>query len=107
MLRHWAKRRHPTKSNKWVANKYWHSDGKRKWIFSEGTKQLKSLSDTKIVRHTKLRLDMNPYLDREYFDLRKLKLRARKLTAMAGKVLDKVKICKPETETMTNNCCPI
>ncbi len=86
MLRHWAKRRHPTKSNKWIANKYWHSDGKRKWIFSEGTKQLKSLSNTKIVRHTKLKLDMNPFLDREYFVLRKLKLRAGKVTAMANKV---------------------
>jgi hypothetical protein len=50
---------------------------------------------------------MNPYLDRKYFVLRKLKLRARKLAAKAEKVLDKMKICKPETETMTNNCCPI
>ena len=107
MLWHWAKRRHPTKSGHWIANKYWHSDGKRKWIFSEGIKKLKLLSDTKIVRHTKLKLDMNPYLDREYFVLRKLKLRARKLAAKAEKVLNKMKICKPETETMTNNCCPI
>ena len=107
MLWHWGKRRHPTKSGHWIANKYWHSDGKRKWIFSEGIKKLKLLSDTKIVRHTKLKLDMNPYLDREYFVLRKLKLRARKLAAKAEKVLDKMKICKPETENMTNNCCPI
>ena len=47
---------------------------------------------------------MNPHLDKEYFVLRKLKLRARKLAANAKKVLDKVKICKPDTETMTNNC---
>ena len=107
MLMFWAKRRHPTKSKLWISNKYWHSGEKRKWIFSEGTKQLKFLSDTKIVRHTKLKLDMNPYLDREYFVLRKLKLRAKKLKAMAKKVLDKVKIYKPETETMTINCCPI
>ena len=50
---------------------------------------------------------MNPYLNKEYFVLRKVKLRARKLKAMAKKVLDKVKICKPETKTMTNDCCPI
>jgi hypothetical protein len=50
---------------------------------------------------------MNPYFDREYFVLRKLKLRARRLAANAKKTSDKVKICKPETETMTNNCCPI
>jgi len=103
----WAKRRHPTKYKLWISNKYWHSDGQRKWIFSDGIKKLKFLSDTKIVRHTKLKLDMNPYLDREYFVLRKLKLRARRLAANAKKTLDKVKICKPETETMTNNCCPI
>ena len=24
MLWHWAKRRHPEKSNKWIADKYWH-----------------------------------------------------------------------------------
>jgi hypothetical protein len=51
---------------------------------------------------------MNPYLDKEYFVLRKLKQKAKKLTEMADKVWDKVKkICIPATETMTNNCCPI
>jgi len=73
MLWHWAKRRHPDKSRHWIANKYWHSDGKRKWIFSEGNKQLNLLSDKKIVRHTKLKLDMNPHLDKDYFILRKIK----------------------------------
>jgi len=107
MLWHWAKRRHPKKSNKWIADKYWHSIGSKNWVFSDGTKQLKFLSDTKIVRHIKLKLDMNPHLDKEYFVLRKLKLQARKLTGMTNKVLDKAKnICKPETMTMTNNCCP-
>jgi RNA-directed DNA polymerase len=65
------------------------------------------LSDTKIVRHIKLKLDMNPHLDKNYFISRKLKLRVRKLTGMAKNVLEKAKnICKPETMTMTNNCCP-
>jgi len=108
MLWHWAKRRHPDKSKDWIANKYWHSDGQRKWIFSEGNKQLNLLSDIKIVRHTKLKLDMNPYLDKEYFVSRKLKQGINKLTDVATKILDKVnKICKPETVAMTNNCCPI
>jgi RNA-directed DNA polymerase len=108
MLWHWAKRRHPDKSKHWIANKYWHSDGKRKWIFSEGNKQLNLLSDTKIVRHTKLKLDMNPHLDKDYFALRKLKLRVKKLTDVAKEAWDKAKkLCKPETETMTNYCCPI
>jgi RNA-directed DNA polymerase len=107
MLWHWAKRRHPEKSKHWIADKYWHSVGRRKWVFSDGTKQLRFLSDTKIVRHTKLKLDMNPHLDKDYFISRKVKLGVKKLTTMAKKVCDEVKnICKPETMTMTNNCCP-
>jgi RNA-directed DNA polymerase len=107
MLWHWAKRRHPNKSKQWNADKYWHSVGNRNWVFSDGTKQLNLLSDTKIVRHTKLKLDMNPHLDKDYFVSRKLKLGVKKLTSIAKKVWDKAKnICKPETMTMTNNCCP-
>jgi RNA-directed DNA polymerase len=108
MLWHWAKRRHPDKSKHWIANKYWHSGGNRNWIFSEGNTQLNLLSETKIVRHTKLKLDMNPHLDEEYFVSRKLKQGLKKLTDVATKIVDKAKkICKPETVTMTNNCCPI
>lgn len=107
MLWHWAKRRHPNKSKQWSADKYWHSVGNRNWVFSDGTKQLSFLSDTKIVRHTKLKLDMNPHLDKDYFVSRKLKLGVKKLTRIAKNVWDKAKnTCKPETMTMTNNCCP-
>jgi RNA-directed DNA polymerase len=108
MLWQWAKRRHPEKSKHWIARKYWHPVGKRNWVFSEENKGLKFLSDTKIIRHTRLKLDMNPYSDKEYFVLRKLKQKAMKLTEMANKVWDKSKnFCKFETKTMTNNCCPI
>jgi RNA-directed DNA polymerase len=108
MLWHWAKRRHPEKSKHWIADKYWHSDGNRNWVFSEGDKQLNLLSDTKVIRHTKLKLDMNPYLDKDYFVLRRVKQEVKKLKGIAKNVWDKTKeICKSETETMTNNCCPI
>jgi RNA-directed DNA polymerase len=108
MLWHWAKRRHPEKSKHWIARKYWHRVGKRNWVFSDEKKALRFLSDTKIIRHARLKLDMNPYFDKEYFVLRKLKQKARKLTEMASKVWDKAKkICIPATETITNNCCPI
>ncbi|TAN42336.1 MAG: group II intron reverse transcriptase/maturase [Candidatus Methanoperedens sp.] len=108
MLWHWAKRRHPNKSKHWIANKYWHSYGKRNWVFSEGNKRLNLLSDTKIVRHTKLKLDMNPYLDKDYFILRKIKLGVKKLKGTANRVWNKVKkVWQPENETMINNCCPI
>jgi RNA-directed DNA polymerase len=108
MLWHWAKRRHPDKSKHWIARKYWHTASNVNWVFSDEEKKLNLLSDTKIIRHIRLKLDMNPYLDNEYFVLRKIKQRAKKLTGIANKVWDKAtKICKPKTETMTNDCCPI
>jgi hypothetical protein len=50
---------------------------------------------------------MNPYLDKDYFVLRKLKLRVKKQTGAVKKVREDTKIViKPENETMTYNCCP-
>ncbi|MCD4808575.1 MAG: group II intron reverse transcriptase/maturase, partial [Methanosarcinales archaeon] len=91
MLWHWAKRRHKSKPNskRWIVNKYWHNVGNRNWVFAEGNKELKLLSDTKIVRHTKLKIGMNPYLDNDYFVLRKSKQRFKKLRAMAKRVGNK------------------
>jgi len=107
MLWHWAKRRHPEKSNEWIAQRYWHSEGDRNWVFSQGDKKLKLLSDTKIVRHTKLKLDMNPYLDKDYFIERKIKQGIKKLKSAAKSVWGKMKnVIKPETKTITINCCP-
>lgn len=109
MLWHWAKRRHKSKSKskRWIVNKYWHNVGNRNWVFAEGNKKLKLLSDTKIVRHTKLKIGMNPYLDNDYFVLRKSKQRFKRLRAMAKRVGNKSsKICQHATKTMTNNCCP-
>ncbi len=63
----WVKRRHTEKSNFWIAVRYWHTKGKRNWVFSTKDKQLKVLSDTKIVRHAPVKLYKNPYLDTEYF----------------------------------------
>jgi RNA-directed DNA polymerase len=63
MLWRWSKRRHPDKRNKWVANKYWHSEGTRNWVFSTGENRLKLSSDTKIVRCAGLKLDMNPFVE--------------------------------------------
>ncbi len=108
MLWHWAKRRHPNKPKQWIVNKYWHPSGKRKWVFSEGNKRLKLLSDTKIVRHMKLKLDMNPHLDKDYFIARKIKLGVKKLKSLGNKVLENTnKVLPSATETMTNNCCLI
>ena len=78
MLWKWAKRRHPKKSRSWIARRYWHKEETRNWVFSTEKKKLKLFSDTKIVRHIRLKLDRNPYLDKEYFDVRRYKLRTRK-----------------------------
>ncbi len=78
MLWRWAKRRHPEKSKSWIVDKYWHKTGTKEWIFSKEGTILKVFSDTKIVRHPNLKLGMNPYLDKEYFDLRRYKIDNRK-----------------------------
>jgi RNA-directed DNA polymerase len=71
MLWRWAKRRHPDKKSRtWVANRYWHSAGTRNWVFSTGEYRLRLFSDTKIVRCAGLKLDKNPYIDQDYFNLR-------------------------------------
>ena len=76
-------------------------------VFSTDKNELKHLSDTKIVRHTQLRLEMNPYLDKDYFVLRKLKRGVKITKGFAKRVWDKaITLNKPETETMINNCCP-
>ena len=67
MLWKWAKRRHPEKGHQWIAKKYWHIEGSRNWVFKTGTNRLIIFSDTKIRRHSQVRLDVNPFLDRDYF----------------------------------------
>jgi RNA-directed DNA polymerase len=91
MLWRWAKRRHPDKSRAWVAKKYWHSAGSRNWVFSTERNRLKLFSDTKIVRHISLKLAKNPYLDSEYFKLRKLRQKTLKLSGRCKTRWDKLK----------------
>ncbi|MFV0402345.1 MAG: group II intron reverse transcriptase/maturase [Oscillospiraceae bacterium] len=64
----WAKRRHPNKGQWWVSTKYWHRKGNRNWVFStEDGKELLRVDHIPIVRHTRVRMDANPYLEPEYF----------------------------------------
>ena len=80
MLWRWAKRRHgnPRKSRRWIIHRYWHKKGTRKWLFATERESLKYFTGTKIVRHTSLKLNMNPYLDRGYFETRRDWLWTRK-----------------------------
>lgn len=82
-LRKWGIRRHPNKTWSWVAMKYFHRVGKRRWQFSykteEGTMRnkygyvcLRNLSDTKVSKYLKIKKEANPF-DTEwkaYFDKR-------------------------------------
>ena len=82
MLWKWAKRRYPHKSKKWIANKYWQTIENRKWVFASGNIQLKYISNTRIIRTIPIKLDKNPYLDKDYWFEYKTKERNRKLMGM-------------------------
>ena len=80
----WACRRHPGKGLRWIKARYWKTEGGRRWVFRDKRTLLKA-ADAKIVRHVNLKLDMNPYIDRDYFRFRKLRLLADRTLGTAGK----------------------
>jgi RNA-directed DNA polymerase len=71
MLWRWAKRIHPNKSSQWIKDKYWIRKDTRDWIFTNGENTLILPTDIPIVRHKRLKLDKNPYTDKEYFSKEK------------------------------------
>jgi len=76
----WAKRRHPHKGRWWVSLNYWHRKGNRNWVFSTEDKELLRVDHIPIVRHTKVRIDANPYFDTQYFLDRKFKHGMKRLS---------------------------
>jgi len=67
VLWQWGKHRHCNKGHKWIASRYWHSEGNRKWVFQTKENTLLKFSDANIRRHSIPKLQANPYLDRKYF----------------------------------------
>ena len=68
----WAKRRHSNKNLRWIKARYWRSVGHNQWTFcceaAGGTSSekpklltLAKASDTKIVRHCKVKSEAHPY----------------------------------------------
>ena len=62
----WGYHRHSNKSKKWSNNKYWHTIGMNNWRFAskygdEFTSILPQHSETKIVRHTKVKGNASPF----------------------------------------------
>ena len=74
LLWRWAKRRHPNKSKDWIVNKYWKRSTSRRWNFRTEINRLLLLSKTRIYRYIPLKLQMNPFLDMDYFHERQNKL---------------------------------
>lgn len=68
----WAKRRHHDKAKQWIKDKYWHRENGRDWIFKTEEIKLYDISSTPITRFIMVKLDKNPYLDREHFEQMKL-----------------------------------
>jgi RNA-directed DNA polymerase len=76
----WAKRRHPKKGKWWISAKYWHGRGNRSWVFSTDTTELLRVDNIPIVRHTRIRMDANPYLEPEYIAQRKFEHGMKRLS---------------------------
>jgi RNA-directed DNA polymerase len=78
----WAKRRHPNKSWKWIAGRYWHRiNGKKVFAADTGERtregktvwlRLVNIVETKVRRHVKIKAAANPYDPqwRRYFEER-------------------------------------
>ena len=64
-LLRWGYRRHPNKSKTWVNNKYWLTKNMDNWVFGYRSEDEQSYlpkhSETKIVRHIKVKGENSPY----------------------------------------------
>lgn len=84
MLWKWAKRRHPNKNKRWIVDKYWKTHRGRKWTFMSDKNILFLMMDMPIVRKGQMALNKNPFLDKEYFELRSKKHRMNRKKAICS-----------------------
>jgi RNA-directed DNA polymerase len=77
----WARHRHPGKSPKWIMKRYWKTMGNKHYVFMD-TLTLQKMCDKKIIRHIRLKLDKNPYIDREYFQKRQYRLLVNRILGL-------------------------
>jgi len=71
----WAKRRHPKKPRKWIADKYFSVREKKKWVFKDETgKEIINIASIPIVRFIKIESGKRVYGDdkdtKEYWERR-------------------------------------
>jgi RNA-directed DNA polymerase len=94
----WGFRRHNKKSKHWVIDKYFKTEGNRKWVFKDTfedekgkqTFTLKRLADIPITRHVKIKMNANPFDTAwdAYFEKRRckrLKVRCTKSATLSEK----------------------
>ena len=93
LLWRWAKRRHPHKGQWWVSTNYWHRRGNRNWVFCTEDKELLRVDHIPIVRHTKVRMDANPYFDTQYFIDRKFQHGMKRLSGRFKQIWKNQKGC--------------
>lgn len=86
----WAKRRHPDKGRHWRKDRYWENMDTRAWVFKTETHTLCNVASTPIVRHPRLKTDMNPFMNPEYFYNRQTKLTEKKKNAKDTAALNRV-----------------
>jgi RNA-directed DNA polymerase len=73
LLWKWARRKHGNKGRHWISRRYWKTEGNKHWVFKDALTLLR-FCDTKVRRHIPLKLEMNPYIDKEYFHKRRYRL---------------------------------
>ena len=57
----WAKRRHPNKSKRWIARRYFKAVGHRRWVFGNRNRFLRNTADTRITRFVKVKGKSSPF----------------------------------------------
>jgi len=57
-------------------NKYWHEKNGKPWLFMTDESILINLRRINIIRHPKLQISKNPFIDEAYFAKRKLQLQS-------------------------------
>ena len=96
LLHLWANHRHPNKNKWWRLNRYWHEKNGKRWQFMTDEYCLINLRRIKIVRHPKLQISKNPFLDEKYFIKRKMKLQSLVAACKGEEMLEPY-----ERETLT------
>jgi RNA-directed DNA polymerase len=93
----WARKRHPNKPAKWLQQKYWGRVGNKNWAFKWGELTLREHTDTRIVKHIKIREDKSPFDgDEEYWKTRYSKdpYKTEKVKYLLNKQEEKCNHCK-------------